>query len=126
VLISTGKAGEAEPLAREALEVFARTRPDDWRRFAAMSHVGACRLALGDVVAAEPLLREGQAGLEARLERVPVIDRLRYRESVERLIELYRVRNASEEAASWRERLGAFDASAAGRLLQAARGGTPR
>ncbi len=109
VLLATGNAAAAEPLARESMAVFEAHDPDDWRRFSVQNLAGGCRLAAGDPAAAESLVRQGYAGMAERASRIPAIDQLRLREALERLTALAAVQNRPDELTRWRRELEKFD-----------------
>jgi tetratricopeptide (TPR) repeat protein len=125
ILFAEGKTTEAEPLAREAIAVLDAQRPDGWRRFAAWSLVGGCRLAVNDTAAAESLLRLGYDGLKAREARIPAIDQSCLREALQRLESFSMKQAQPTETARWREQLEQFDRSPAGQRLHIAKGGAP-
>ena len=125
ILLGLGRTTEAEALARESLAISEPQRSDDWRCFALRSLIGACRLAANDPVQAEPLLRQAQAGLKARLTRIPALDQARFRESLDQLSQLGTHQGNPAEAAQWRLQLADFDKTAAGQRLLMAQGLPP-
>jgi hypothetical protein len=53
---SRGKFAESEPVAREAVEMDRKKRPDNWQRFRAESLLGASLAGQKKYAEAEPLL----------------------------------------------------------------------
>ncbi|HKR26905.1 MAG TPA: serine/threonine-protein kinase [Acidobacteriaceae bacterium] len=75
VYILEGKYAEAEPLAREALELQKKISPGDWPQYNAESVLGASLAGQKKMSEAEPLLREGYAGMLARKDHIDVSNR---------------------------------------------------
>jgi tetratricopeptide (TPR) repeat protein/tRNA A-37 threonylcarbamoyl transferase component Bud32 len=100
---------EAEPLLRKALEIRAKVMPDDWRRYDAMSLLGGSLLGQGEYAQAEPLVVPGYEGMKQRESRIIVPDRPRLGEAAARVIRLYEIWGKSEQAATWKARLGMSD-----------------
>ena len=73
--LSQGKFAAGERLAREALEFNQKRQPDDWQRFRAESLLGASLAGQKKYAEAEPLLREGYQGMEARKDRMGAPER---------------------------------------------------
>ena len=68
LLSDTGRAGEAGPLLREALELrLAQRRPVPWRVAEARLELGGALLRLGRVEEAEPTIRAASASLAQAL-----------------------------------------------------------
>ena len=103
---STGKPDAAAALCRECLPGYEK-RTDDWRRFDLKAMLGGCLLAEKKYAEAEPLLREGCAGLRQRGDRLPVYAKARLAESQGRLVQLYEATGKKDEAAKWRQELAA-------------------
>jgi non-specific serine/threonine protein kinase/serine/threonine-protein kinase len=95
----------AELFAREALAIYERHMPDDWRRFHAMSLVGGALLGQQQYAAAESLLLQGYEGLQQREATIFAPQKQRVAESLERLVRFYEVTNQPEKARLWREKL---------------------
>jgi eukaryotic-like serine/threonine-protein kinase len=56
LLVTGGKFGEAEPVARECLTIREQRIPDDWLTFNARGVLGGCLLGMNRYIEAEPLL----------------------------------------------------------------------
>jgi outer membrane protein assembly factor BamD (BamD/ComL family) len=54
---------------------------------------------------AEPLLLTGYSGMKEREERIPVPEKRRLKEALQRLVELYDAIGKPEEAAKWKREL---------------------
>jgi hypothetical protein len=55
------------------------------------------------------LLRAGYEGVKQRQAENPVAARLRLREALERLVQLYEARGDPDQAAAWRQKLTEYD-----------------
>lgn len=96
---------EAEPFARELLEMRERFQPDYWERYNAMSVLGGALLGQKKFAEAEPLLHQGYEGMRER-EQTIWRDRLtRITDAGERLVRFYETTNQPEKARAWREKL---------------------
>jgi adenosyl cobinamide kinase/adenosyl cobinamide phosphate guanylyltransferase len=100
--LSQGKFGQAEPLARQAVEFHRRRQPEDWQRFRAESLLGASLSGQKKYTEAEPLLVEGYQGMAARKERIDVPDWYHLDRAREWLVQLYRAWGNPDQAARWR------------------------
>jgi len=101
---SHGKFVESERLAREALEIHLKTRPDDWQRFRAESLLGASLAGQKKYGEAEPLLLEGYRGMVARKAHIAVPDHYHVDRARGWIVQLYEVRGEPGKAAEWRSR----------------------
>jgi len=101
---SQGKFVESEPLAREAVEFYAKKMPDDWQRFRAASLLGAALAGQKKYVEAEPLLIEGYQGMRARLERIAFPDRYHLEHARQSIVQLYKKWGKPDKAAEWRRK----------------------
>ena len=104
---SQGRFAESEPLAREAVELDRKLRPDDWERFRDESLLGRSLLGQKEYADAEPLLLQGYQGLDARRERIAVPDSHQLSAALEAIVRLYRDWGKPKQAAEWRQRLQA-------------------
>ena len=59
---------------------------------------------------AEPLLLAGYEGIKKRVKIIPKQGKIRLREAVERLVQLYEATGKTDEAAKWRKELDAINA----------------
>ena len=87
--VSQGRFTESEPLAREAMDVNQKKRPDDWQRFRAESLLGTSLVGEKKYAEAEPLLREGYQGMLARKDRIAIPDRYQLELAHQWLVQLY-------------------------------------
>jgi serine/threonine protein kinase len=96
---------EGEAMARECLEVRARTQPDDWLRFHTASQLGAALAGQEKHTDAEPLLISGYEGMKAREARIPQLARHYLAAAAARIVPFYEAWGKPEKAAEWRKRL---------------------
>jgi serine/threonine protein kinase len=99
------KFAEADPLYRECTTILEKRDPGDWRRFDAMSGLGASLVGQRKFTDAEPLLLAAYAGLDQRKDNIPAEARRQLTATIERLVQLYEQLNQPEKAAEWRSRL---------------------
>jgi eukaryotic-like serine/threonine-protein kinase len=104
-LLVLGKFAEAEPLARECLELRQIIMPDDWRTFNARSMLGGCLLGQKKYTEAEPLLLSGYEGLKQRKDKIPTAGSMRPQQALERLVQLYDETGRPELAAESKKEL---------------------
>jgi tetratricopeptide (TPR) repeat protein len=102
--VSQRKFNESEPLAREATEFDRKNKPDDWRRFRAESLLGATLAGMRKYVEAEPLLLEGYQGMQARKDRMAIVDQYHLDRAREWLVQLYQAWGRPEKAAEWKKK----------------------
>jgi eukaryotic-like serine/threonine-protein kinase len=95
---------EAEPPARESLEIRERAIPDDWRTFNARALLGRSLLGQNRYDEAEPLLIAGYEGMRERDDRIPVIGRPRIQEALQALVQLYQETGRPEKAGHWKQK----------------------
>jgi serine/threonine protein kinase/tetratricopeptide (TPR) repeat protein len=105
--LKAGAPGKAEPLFREALRVYDKEMPDDWRRFEIRSQLGEALATQKHFAEAEPLLLEGYEGMIARRKDVTVDAWPRRPDPGRRVVRLYDEWGKPEKAAEWRERIKA-------------------
>ena len=67
---SEGKSAESAALARQAVDLMRKSRPDDWQRFRAETILGAALAGENRFDEAEPLLLEGYRGMIDRKDRM--------------------------------------------------------
>jgi serine/threonine protein kinase/tetratricopeptide (TPR) repeat protein len=104
-LLEQGKWGEAEAVLRECIRIRASKVPDDWRRFKAISDLGASLKGQKKYAEAEPLIVSGYEGMKAREVKIPAESRRHLTEAAERVVRLYEAWDKPEKAAAWREKL---------------------
>jgi tetratricopeptide (TPR) repeat protein len=108
-LIDEEKFADAEPLARESLALRQRQTADDWRVFNSQHLVGASLLGQKRYAEAEPLLISGYEGMKQRENKISADFKLRVKESLQRIVQLYEATGQSEKAAEWKKTLTEFD-----------------
>jgi eukaryotic-like serine/threonine-protein kinase len=102
--VSQGKFTDAEPLAREALEMDQKQQPDHWQRFRAESLLGASLAGEKKYAEAEPLLLEGYQGMLARKDRIVVCDWYHLGRAHEWIVQLYQAWGKPAKAAEWKKK----------------------
>jgi hypothetical protein len=114
-LVQCQQWAAAEPLLRELLAVREAKIPGAWQIEFTRSQLGLVQLGLGRFADAEALLVAGAEGMLARQQTMPPAARVRVREAVSRVVDLYMKWGEAEAtpqrvelAAKWRERLGAL------------------
>jgi serine/threonine protein kinase len=109
ILLEEKKFTQAEPLARECLEIREKKVPDDWRTFNSRSLLGGALLGQKNYADAEPLLMSGYAGMKQRGEKLDSWGGLRVQQALQRLVQLYQDTNQPEKAAEWKKKLAQLD-----------------
>ncbi len=104
-LIRQGKFIEAEQIARQRLASRVKNSPDAWVVFLLKSHIGESLLGQAKFADAEPYLKEGYEGLNARRSEIGGSANSRVNVAVENLVKLYEAWGKEDEAAKWRESL---------------------
>jgi serine/threonine-protein kinase len=102
-LLEEGRREDAEPLLRDGLSILTETRPDHWRRFEAMSLLGAAVAARRGFVEAETLLVSGFEAMSAN----PSAPALRKEQALARIVGFYTLAGRPSDAEVWRSRAGA-------------------
>jgi hypothetical protein len=69
-LLSQSRWSEAEPLVSEALAIFEKATPDDWRQDDAISLLGEVLFGEGRYTESEPLVVSGYEGMKTREPRI--------------------------------------------------------
>jgi non-specific serine/threonine protein kinase/serine/threonine-protein kinase len=103
VYLSEGRYMQSESLAREALQGFDKTAPDDWTRFACQSVLGAGLAALKRYPEAESALLSAYEGMRRREALLAPGYRARLKRAVRWIVELYDDWGKPEKAAEWRQ-----------------------
>ncbi|HXY13131.1 MAG TPA: serine/threonine-protein kinase [Terriglobales bacterium] len=103
--LSQGKFAESGPLAREAMEVTRKSRPDDWQGFRAESLLGASLAGEKKYAEAEPLLLEGYQGMLARKDRIPIPDHYHLELAHRWIVQLYKDWGKPQKAAQMEKEL---------------------
>lgn len=100
-LLKLEKWSEAEPLIRESLDIREKLQPNDWSTFNAKSMLGGALLGQKKYTEAEPLLVQGYEGMKQNLKTIPELGKDRFKEALDRLINLYAATNKSSELEKW-------------------------
>jgi 2-keto-3-deoxy-galactonokinase len=108
-LLVEEKFAEAEPLARECLEIREKKLLGDWRTFNARSMLGGSLLGQKKYAAAEPLLVSGWEGMQQRADAIPAAGKGRLQEAIQRLVQLYEATDRPDEVARWKAKLAALE-----------------
>jgi serine/threonine protein kinase/TPR repeat protein len=107
-LLVEEKFADAEPLARECLEIREKKLPDDWRTFYARSMLGGSLLGQKKYSDAEPLLVSGYEGMQQRADTIPAVGKVRLKEALQRVVQLYVATDQADNAARWKAKLVAL------------------
>jgi tetratricopeptide (TPR) repeat protein len=95
----------AEPLAREAVAIFEKRRPDDPRRFYWVSVLGDVLLGQKKYHEAETLLLQGYEGMKRREARILAPEKRLLVEAGDRIVHCYEATRQTEKARMWRAKL---------------------
>ncbi len=104
-LIDQKRFAEAEPIARECLEIRTKNGPDRWTTFCTQAIVGTALLGQKRFAEAEPFLVKGYEGLKQRETRIPPQGQFYVPKTLDSVIQLYDAWGKPEEAAKWRKDL---------------------
>jgi serine/threonine protein kinase/tetratricopeptide (TPR) repeat protein len=107
-LLSFEDFADAEPLARECLQLREVELPDTWLYFNVQSLLGGALLGQEKFSEAEPLLLSAIAGLDAHRDEIPVPGHRHIEATLTRLVKLYESTGQHGEAARWNARLLEF------------------
>jgi serine/threonine protein kinase/tetratricopeptide (TPR) repeat protein len=105
VLLQAHKPSDAEPVLREALEIWDAKRPGGWSRFHTQARLGESLLDQKKYADAEPLLISGYEGMKARTATIPAPEKDRLGESGKSILKLYDTWGKPAKAAEWRAKL---------------------
>jgi hypothetical protein len=108
-LLEEKQFARAEPLARECLAIREVKLPGDWRAFNARSMLGGALLGQEKHAQAEPLLLSGYEGMKEREATIPDMGKLRLKEALQRILQLYEATNRPDKAAEWKHKLELFN-----------------
>jgi len=104
----------AEELLLECLAIRTKTQPLVWSTFNTKAQLGASLLGQKKYQDAEPLLKEGYAGMKEREKTIPPQGKARLLEAAEYLMQLYEATGRKPEAQKWAAVVVALD----GKLLE--------
>jgi hypothetical protein len=102
VQVESGMWAQAESTLRECLTVQESRQPDSWSTFNTRSVFGGALLGQKRHDAAEPLLRTGYDGMVRRADKIPLRNRVRVREALDRLIAFTEATNRADDAKAWK------------------------
>jgi eukaryotic-like serine/threonine-protein kinase len=94
---------DAEAVLRECLAIREKQQPDAWNTFNTKSMLGGALAGQQKYADAEPLLLAGYEGMKRREAKIPLPGKVRLREAVERLVNLYDAWGKKDEADKWRK-----------------------
>jgi hypothetical protein len=100
-----GKHDRAEPLLRDCLALRQKQQLNNWRTFSIQSTLGGSLQGQKRYAEAEPLLIAGYEGMKRRADAVPLLDKERFAEALQRLVQLYDGWGKKEKADEWRKKL---------------------
>jgi tetratricopeptide (TPR) repeat protein len=103
-LLRQGNYNNAEPMARECLDLRRKTTPKQWRTFAAQSFLGMTLLGQNKYADAEPFLLAGYAGLKEKQSQTPAGSRV-FSQTVQALMQLYDAWGKPDEVARWKREM---------------------
>ena len=100
---------ETEAFARECLALREIVIPDVWLTSNARSLLGGSLLSQKKYAEAEPLLLSGCEGMKQREDWIPAADRVRFKEGIELLVQLYENTGQQDKAMEWARKLAELD-----------------
>ena len=108
-LLLQERFAEAEPFARESLELREKKTPAEWSTFSSRSLLGGAMLGQKKYADAEPLLVSGYEGMREREANIPAARKLLIRQALERLVKLYEATDQPQKTAEWKAKLTEFN-----------------
>ena len=108
VLLQEQRYAEAEPIARQCLEIREKLRPDDWSTHHARHLLGDALAGLGHTQQAESLLVQGFEAMAERAATIPEFHKSRLGESVMRIQKFYARLGRSDEVTRWQARFNSL------------------
>ena len=102
-LLQQKKWTDAEAMLRECLAIREKKQPEVWNTFNTKSMLGGALAGQQKYADAEPLLLAGYEGMKQREATIPPQGKVRVREAVERLVNLYDAWGKKDEADKWRK-----------------------
>jgi hypothetical protein len=108
-LLKQGKFGEAEPPARESLDIARKQIPTARQTFSIQGDLGAVLLGQKKYAAAEPELLASYTGMKQREATIPIQSKRVFKESLERLVQFYEITGKTDQAGEWRKALDDID-----------------
>jgi hypothetical protein len=104
-LIEEGRHADAEPAARQCVELRTSNNADTWSVFESHYLLGAALMGRGNVADAERELLATAQGMEPVAAAADVTNRTRYITAVKKLSQLYSATGRKREASEWRRKL---------------------
>jgi serine/threonine protein kinase len=109
ILIRLERYPEAERAARDCLAIRTNASPDHWLTFNTQAMLGTSLLGQSNYADAERELRAGYQGMKLREIQIPPAGKVRLKESLQRLVQLYEETDRPAQAAEWKQKLAEFD-----------------
>jgi hypothetical protein len=109
ILCAKAKPSEAEPVARQAVELFHAKKSDRWIAYYAEVVLGRSLANQKKYVDAEPPLVSGCTGMGNQLAAIPVDNHVFLKEGMQSLIEVYNATGRTKDAAGWEEKLASLE-----------------
>jgi len=103
------KFTEAEDPVRECLSIRENSLPDDWLTFATQGLLGDVLLGQKRYAEAEPLLLSAYQGMKQREAKISAASKVRLKEALEALLQVYEAQGRSEDAVKWKLELNEFE-----------------
>jgi eukaryotic-like serine/threonine-protein kinase len=111
-LVLQEKGTAAEAVLRPSLAISQQKQADAWTTFYAQSLLGGALLLEKKHAEAEPLLLVGYQGMKLREAKIPVLNKIRLVEALERLAQLYEATGQKDKAKEWQKKLADANAPA--------------
>jgi hypothetical protein len=100
--LAAGDWGAADGLLREALAIREVEKPRHWQTAEVRSLLGGTLLGRNKAADAAPLLRSGYEGMARSTPTIPLVDRHRLAEALDRLIAAGEAAGTTAELAAWK------------------------
>jgi hypothetical protein len=100
--LDAGNGSGAEAVLREALTIRERDMPPHWRTAEARSLLGGALWSQKNVAEAVPLLRTGYVGMANSTPAIPLVDRPRLADALDRLIDDDDAAGTTVEVHAWK------------------------
>lgn len=104
-LIEEGRHADAEPAARQCVELRTTHNADAWAVFESHYLLGAALMGRGNVADAERELLAAAQGMEPLVAAADAANRTRYITAVKKLSQLFSATGRRREASEWRHKL---------------------
>jgi serine/threonine protein kinase/tetratricopeptide (TPR) repeat protein len=110
-LLGQQKFADAMPVLRDALVIREKKLPDNWQTFDTRSLLGGALAGQKSFHEAEALLVSGYEGMKQRESKIPAAFKVRLKEALERLVQLYTDWGQPKKGADWQKTLDEFNAA---------------